>query len=59
MISGKSIATSETSERAQSAKRDSLSSGEKDSPDSKATQVWTRLHVCLQTFQRSANPCKK
>ncbi|CAI5667614.1 B-cell CLL/lymphoma 7 protein family member A isoform X2 [Oreochromis niloticus] len=35
---GKSIPSSETSERAQSAKRDSLSSGEKDSSDSKATQ---------------------
>lgn len=33
---GKTI--SETSDRAQSAKRDSLSSGEKDSSDSKATQ---------------------
>uniref|UniRef100_A0A3B5R067 B-cell CLL/lymphoma 7 protein family member A n=1 Tax=Xiphophorus maculatus TaxID=8083 RepID=A0A3B5R067_XIPMA len=40
------IPTSETSERAQSAKRDSLSSGEKDSSDSKATQ-------------RSSNPCRK
>ncbi|MEQ2158589.1 hypothetical protein GOODEAATRI_013825 [Goodea atripinnis] len=38
----KSIPSSETSERAQSAKRDSLSSGEKDSSDSKATQgEWT------------------
>ncbi|TMS08526.1 B-cell CLL/lymphoma 7 protein family member A [Larimichthys crocea] len=36
---GKSTPSSETSERAQSAKRDSLSSGEKDSSDSKATQV--------------------
>lgn len=35
---GKTIPSSETSERAQSAKRDSLSSGEKDSSDSKATQ---------------------
>nr|XP_043867731.1 B-cell CLL/lymphoma 7 protein family member A [Solea senegalensis] len=35
---GKSIPSSETSERAQSAKRDSSSSGEKDSSDSKATQ---------------------
>lgn len=35
---GKTTPSSETSERAQSAKRDSLSSGEKDSSDSKATQ---------------------
>ncbi|XP_013855794.1 B-cell CLL/lymphoma 7 protein family member A [Austrofundulus limnaeus] len=35
---GKSTPSTETSERAQSAKRDSMSSGEKDSPDSKATQ---------------------
>ncbi|XP_062290578.1 B-cell CLL/lymphoma 7 protein family member A isoform X2 [Scomber scombrus] len=35
---GKSTPSSETSERAQSAKRDSQSSGEKDSSDSKATQ---------------------
>ncbi|XP_008323843.2 B-cell CLL/lymphoma 7 protein family member A isoform X2 [Cynoglossus semilaevis] len=34
----KSITSSETSERAQSAKRDSLSLGDKDSSDSKATQ---------------------
>uniref|UniRef100_A0A671UNU8 B-cell CLL/lymphoma 7 protein family member A n=1 Tax=Sparus aurata TaxID=8175 RepID=A0A671UNU8_SPAAU len=39
--------SSETSERAQSAKRDSLSSGEKDSSDSKATQVRTRRHSLL------------
>nr|XP_046230482.1 B-cell CLL/lymphoma 7 protein family member A isoform X3 [Scatophagus argus] len=39
---GKSTPSSETSERAQSAKRDSLSSGEKTSSDSKATQVRTR-----------------
>ncbi|KAI3362427.1 hypothetical protein L3Q82_012729 [Scortum barcoo] len=37
----KTTPSSETSERAQSAKRDSLSSGEKDSSDSKATQVPT------------------
>ncbi|XP_047426136.1 B-cell CLL/lymphoma 7 protein family member A [Mugil cephalus] len=35
---GKTTPSSETSERAQSAKRDSLSSGEKDSSDSKSTQ---------------------
>ncbi|XP_042365671.1 B-cell CLL/lymphoma 7 protein family member A [Plectropomus leopardus] len=35
---GKTTPSSETSERAQSAKRDSLSSGDKDSSDSKATQ---------------------
>ncbi|KAM9306164.1 B-cell CLL/lymphoma 7 protein family member A isoform 2-T2 [Pholidichthys leucotaenia] len=35
---GKTIGLSEISERAQSAKRDGLSSGEKDSSDSKATQ---------------------
>ncbi|XP_028274416.1 B-cell CLL/lymphoma 7 protein family member A [Parambassis ranga] len=35
---GKTMPSSETSERVQSAKRDSLSSGDKDSSDSKATQ---------------------
>lgn len=39
--SGKSTPSSETSERAQSAKRDALSLGEKNSSDSKATQVRT------------------
>lgn len=42
---GKTTPSSETSERAPSAKRDSLSSGEKNSSDSKATQVATRLHA--------------
>ncbi|KAM4532471.1 B-cell CLL/lymphoma 7 protein family member A isoform 2-T2 [Fundulus diaphanus] len=45
----KTIASSETSERAQSAKRDSLSSGEKESSDSKATQ----------DLQEEAPPSKK
>lgn len=38
-LSGKTMPSSETSERVQSAKRDGLSSGDKDSSDSKATQV--------------------
>lgn len=46
-VTGKTTPSSETSERAQSAKRDSLSSGEKDSSDSKATQVRTRRHSLL------------
>lgn len=40
---GKSTPSSETSERAQSAKRDGLSSGEKNSSESKATQVQARV----------------
>lgn len=43
MSVGKSTPSSETSERAQSAKRDGLSSGEKNSSESKATQVQTRV----------------
>lgn len=48
---GKTTPSSETSERAPSAKRDSLSSGEKNSSDSKATQVATRLHATLFLFK--------
>lgn len=43
MSSGKGTPSSETSERAQSAKRDGLSSGEKNSSESKPTQVQTRV----------------
>ncbi|XP_034047328.1 B-cell CLL/lymphoma 7 protein family member A isoform X2 [Thalassophryne amazonica] len=46
---GKSIASSETSERAQSAKRDGPSSGDKDSSVSKATQ----------DLEEETPPCKK